>query len=271
MLIGFLGAGRMALALAKGFVAAGITKAENIIASSPKDEPSMLEEMKSLGFNTTYENAKVVGDSNVVVLSLKPPVVPKVLSEITGLVTDEHLMISIALGIPIRSLEQMLPRKSRVVRVMPNTPALVMHGMSVFCCGTSTLEIDSTTTSRLLSSVGTCEEVPETLIDAVTGVSGSGPAYIYMAIEALADGGVKMGIPRDLSQKLAAYTVMGAAKMVLETGRHPGALKDDVCSPAGCTIEAVHRLEKSGFRSALIEAVEAATLKSKQTGARNVS
>lgn len=154
-----------------------------------------------------------------------------------------------------------------MVRAMPNTPALVRHGASVFCCGTSALSADRRLTARLLDGVGICREVPETLMDAATGLSGSGPAYVYIAIEALADGGVEMGLPRDLAQELAAGTVLGAAKMVLDSGRHPGALKDEVCSPAGNTVRAVHRLEKSGFRSALMDAVEAATLRAREIAA----
>lgn len=259
----------MALALGKGFVKSGIVKATNIIASSPRNEPSVLEEMKTMGFKTTHENGQVVAESKILILSLKHQIVPIVLSEIANSVTQDHLVMSIALGMPIRNMERILPPNTKVVRVMPNTPALVMHGVSVFCGGSHVDEGDMRNVSMLLSSVGMCQEIPESLMDAVTGVSGSGPAYIYMAIEALADGGVKMGIPRDLSLKFAAHTVYGAAKMVLESGRHPGALKDDVCSPGGSTIQAIHQLEKSAFRSTLIEAVEASVLKARETTANN--
>jgi len=262
MNVGFLGAGRMAQALAKGFLAAGITTPDKMIAS----DQFIIPDMQKIGCKTTLDNSEVVEKSEVVILAVKPPVVPKVLQEVAPLVNVKKLMISIALGIPVAYLEQMLPRKTRVIRVMPNTPCLVRHGASVFSRGTSTLEEDGTTAKKLFSSVGMCEEAPEALLDAVTGLSGSGPAYMYIAIEALADGGVKMGIPRDLAIKLAAQTLLGSAKMVLETGRHPGALKDDVCSPAGSSIHAVFQLEKCGLRATLMEAVEAATLKSKKTG-----
>lgn len=259
----------MAQALAQGFIAAGISKADKIIAGCPAQDAKFAEQIASYGVRTTFDNAEVVRNCEVLVIGVKPPVVPKVLTEVAFLVEPaQHLVISIALGIPIRYLEQMLPRKSRVIRVMPNTPALVKEGASVFARGTQATEKDSATANRLFSSVGLCEEVPEVLIDACTGLSGGGPAYMYIAIEALADGGVKMGIPRDLAIRLAAQSLLGAAKMVLETGRHPGSLKDDVCSPAGSTIQGVHKLETMGLRGTLIEVVEAATLRSKETGLR---
>jgi len=261
----------MAQALAKGFVAAGLTKAENVIASCPKSDNYLLEDMKKdvAGCQTTHNNLDVVENSEVVIIATKPPVVPKVLQEVNAAVRTHHLVMSIALGIPLRNLEQMLPRKTRVIRVMPNTPALVKAGCTVYSCGTSALEDDALLAKRCFSSVGYCEEVAEVLIDAVTGLSASGPAYVYLMLEALADGGVKMGIPRPLAYKLAAHTMMGGAQMVLQTGKHPGALKDDVCSPAGCTIEAMYELERSGLRGALMGAVQAATLKSKETGRRD--
>ncbi|GFT91845.1 pyrroline-5-carboxylate reductase 2 [Nephila pilipes] len=208
----------------------------------------------------------VASESRIIILAVKPPVIPKVLKDITEHITPQHLVISVAMGITTRHIEKALPPKSRVIRVMPNTPALVREGASVFSCGSNTLEEDATTAHRIFTSVGICEEIEEYLLDAVTGLSGSGPAYMFMAIEALADGAVKMGIRRELAIKLAAQTLLGAAKMVLETGKHPGALKDDVCSPGGTSIQAVHELEKNGFRSALISAVEAATQRSKETG-----
>nr|CAH0105075.1 unnamed protein product [Daphnia galeata] len=235
----------MAQALAKGFIASGITKSENIIGSSPRVDSTFIEEFSNIGCSTTHENAQVVEQADVVIVATKPPLVPKVLTEINPKINNTLTQ------------DGLLKRKSQV---------LVRSGASVFSCGTATRSGDATLTKRLFTAVGLCEEVPEVLIDACTGLSGSGPAYMYIAMEALADGGVKMGIPRELAYKLSAQTLIGAAKMVLETGRHPGALKDDVCSPAGSTIQAVYFLEKSGFRSSLMEAVQAATLKSKQTG-----
>ncbi|KFM65818.1 Pyrroline-5-carboxylate reductase 2, partial [Stegodyphus mimosarum] len=266
MRVGFIGAGKMAQALARGLIAGELTLPEKIICSCPRTDVMLLEQMRKLGCRTTSDNEHVADDSRVLILAVKPPVIPKVLKEISQFITPQHLVISVAMGITTKHIEQALPPKSRVIRVMPNTPALVKEGASVFSCGSSTLEDDAITAHRIFSSVGICDQIEENLLDAVTGLSGSGPAYMYMAIEALADGGVKMGIRRDLALKLAAQTLLGAAKMVLETEFHPGSLKDDVCSPAGTSIQAVHELEKNGFRAALISAVEAATLRSKETG-----
>uniref|UniRef100_T1JNJ4 pyrroline-5-carboxylate reductase n=1 Tax=Strigamia maritima TaxID=126957 RepID=T1JNJ4_STRMM len=268
MQVGFIGAGRMAQAIARGIISAGKVKASNIIASSPKQDLAYIEEIATLGCQTTFNNCEVVEKSDVVIVAVKPPVIPNVMSEVAPVVSQKQLIISIALGIAIKDLEQMLPRTTRVIRVMPNIPCLVRAGASVFARGTSTREDDGNILKEFFSSVGTCEEIPEVLIDAATGLSGSGPAYMFIAIEALADGGVKMGIPRDLSLRLAAQTLMGAAKMVLDTGRHPGSLKDDVCSPAGCSIQGVYHLERSGLRASLIEAVEVSTVRSIQTGKR---
>jgi pyrroline-5-carboxylate reductase len=185
--------------------------------------------------------------------------VSTVLKEVKSGVTSDHLMVSIALGVPIWSMEESLPPNTRVIRVMSNTPAIVREGASVYCMGTNAHPEDGALVKKLFSSVGSCEKIPETAIDAVTGLSGSGPAYCFLALEALADGGVRQGLRRDVATKLAAQTMLGAAKMVLETGRHPGALKDDVCSPGGSTIHGLYHLEKSGLRPSLIEAVAAAT------------
>lgn len=266
MRIGFVGAGGMAQALARGLIGAELTPAERILCSCPRSDVYLLEQMRKLGCRTTSNNSHVASDSRILILAVKPPVIPTVLKDITEHITPQHLVISVAMGITTRHIEKALPPKSRVIRVMPNTPALVREGASVFSCGSNTLEEDATIAHRIFTSVGMCEQIEENLLDAVTGLSGSGPAYMFMAIEALADGAVKMGIRRELAIKLAAQTLLGAAKMVLETGKHPGALKDDVCSPAGTSIQAVHELEKNGFRSALISAVEAATQRSKETG-----
>ncbi|XP_042903178.1 pyrroline-5-carboxylate reductase 2 isoform X3 [Parasteatoda tepidariorum] len=266
MRIGFIGVGRMAQTLAKGIISGELAQPEKILCSCPRVDVQLLEQMRKLGCRTTADNGDVAEHARVLILAIKPPVVPSVLKEITQYITPQHLVISVAMGITTRQIEQVLPPKSRVIRVMPNTPALVREGCSVFSCGKNILEEDPGLAHKIFSSVGICDQIEEDLLDAVTGLSGSGPAYAYMAIEALADGGVKMGIRRDLAVKLAAQTLLGSAKMVLDTQQHPGSLKDDVCSPAGTSIQAVHELEKSGFRSALISAVESATRRSKETG-----
>ncbi|XP_025834301.1 pyrroline-5-carboxylate reductase 2 [Agrilus planipennis] len=262
--IGFIGGGKMAQAMAKGFISAGLSKGEMMIASvHPSDLPSA-EAFQSIGAESVFENIPVVKKSDVVFVSVKPSVIPQALGDITNAddlkANDaDKLYLSIAMGVTIKELESYLPRDSRVIRVMPNTPALVRSAASVFVRGSNVTDEDAFTTKELLSSIGTCEEVTENLLDPITALSGSGPAYIYVIIEALADGGVKMGLPRDLAYRLAAQTVLGSGKMVLDTNTHPGILKDNVTSPAGSTASGLHFLEEKGLRAALIGAIEAAT------------
>ncbi|KAK8382691.1 hypothetical protein O3P69_015486 [Scylla paramamosain] len=266
--IGFIGAGNMAQALAKGFISSGLAKPQNVTASCPPTDQHLLQQMKQLlGCATTHDNREVASTSDVVVVCVKPTIVGRVLQELRPCVTpDRPLVTSVALGVTLSSMEAALPPEARVMRIMPNTPALVQHGASVFTRGTHTTPEDAELTQKMLSAVGQCDEVPETFLDAVTGLSGAGPAYMYLVVEALADGGVRMGLPRDLAQRLAAQTMMGAAKMVLSTGKHPGQLKDEVCSPGGCTIQGVQVLEDAGLRSALISAVHTAAAASVTMG-----
>ena len=263
--IGFLGAGKMATALAKGFVRAGLVSAKQVIASDPQ-EPARNAFAKEVGASTATANAEVAKFADVLVLAVKPDQVAGVLGELRERLTGKHLIISIAAGVPLAKLEAGLAAGARVVRVMPNTPALVGASATGFALGKAALEEDGDLALRLFSSVGQAFQVKEALLDAVTGLSGSGPAYVYMVIEALSDGGVAAGLPRDIATKLAAQTVLGGAKMVLETGLHPGALKDMVTSPGGTTIEGVHELEKGKLRGTLMSAVRAATDKSKRLG-----
>jgi pyrroline-5-carboxylate reductase len=202
----------------------------------------------------------------VLILATKPDQAAAVLGEIHDAVTRRHLLISIAAGIPTAKLEAALPARARVIRVMPNTPALVGASASGFALGKSATRADGLLAHRLLSAVGVAVQLKETLMDAVTGLSGSGPAYVYQFIEALSDGGVAVGLPRDVATRLAAQTVLGGAKMVLETGLHPGSLKDMVTSPGGTTIEGLHELEKGKLRGTVMSAVRAAAEKSKQLG-----
>ncbi|CAM9296014.1 unnamed protein product [Hapterophycus canaliculatus] len=257
--LGFIGAGMMSSAMINGIIAAKVTKAENIIASDVY-QPS-LDRLAASGVRTSDANKEVVSGSDVVVLAVKPDVIPAVLAEIAPHLTEASLVVSIAAGVPLAVLEELVPGK-RVVRVMPNTPCLVSESAAAFSLGSHAKEEDRDLVQSLLSAVGYACEVKEYQLDAVTGVSGSGPAYIFILIEALADGGVRMGLPRATALKLAAQTVRGAATMVLETGTHPGVLKDQVCSPGGTTIAAVEALEKNGFRAAAMSAVVAATNKS---------
>jgi pyrroline-5-carboxylate reductase len=264
--IGFFGAGKMASALASGFVRAGLTTGPSIMASDPVAlaRSSFAE---ATGAKTTASNLDVVAFAKTLILAVKPDQIESLLTEVGEQINGEHLLISIAAGVPLSKLEARLPAAARVIRVMPNTPALVGASASAFALGNAASADDAQTASNLLSAVGLAFQVKETLLDAVTGLSGSGPAYIYILIEALSDGGVACGLPREISTKLAAQTVLGSAKMVLETGLHPGALKDMVTSPGGTTIEGVHELEKGGLRAAMMAAVRSATEKAKRIGA----
>ena len=263
--IGFLGAGKMATALAKGFVHAEIVMPKEIIASDPHDA-ARKSFTAEVGAKVTASNADVAKSATVLVLATKPDQVVAALSEIRGGFSDKHLLISIAAGVTLARLESALPAGARVIRVMPNTPALVGQGASAFALGKNATAADGELAKKLLSAVGAAFQVKENLLDAVTGLSGSGPAYVYQFIEALSDGGVAAGLPRDVATRLAAQTVLGAAKMVLETGQHPGALKDQVTSPGGTTIEGLHELEKGKLRATVMNAVRAATEKSKKLG-----
>ena len=263
--IGFLGAGKMANALAKGFLKAGKTDAAALIASDvfAAARDSFAAET---GCRVVAGNLEVVRRSNVLILAVKPSQTGDVLGEIKRAFKPGHLLISIAAGIPLARLEAGLPKGARVIRVMPNTPALVGASATGYSLGRSATPADAALAGSLFGAVGVAFEVKEPLLDAVTGLSGSGPAYAYMIIEALSDGGVAAGLPRDIATRLAAQTLLGSARMVLESGQHPGALKDMVTSPGGTTIEGLHQLEKAGLRGALISAVRAASEKSRLLG-----
>ncbi|KAH1002892.1 pyrroline-5-carboxylate reductase [Dendroctonus ponderosae] len=266
--IGFIGGGKMAQAMAKGFISAGLTKPETIISSSHPSDLASLKAFKDLGAESVTENIPVVQKSQIVIVSVKPHIVPIALGDLKDAnIDDDKLYLSVAMGVTIKQLEQILPKGSRVIRVMPNTPALVQSGASVFVKGNAATEGDTTITKKLLQSIGTCEEVSEGMMDAVTALSGSGPAYVYLFIEALADGGVKMGLPRDLAYRLAAQTVLGGGKMVRDTKTHPGVLKDDVTSPGGSTATGIHFLEERAFRGTVMGAIEAATKRCKEVAA----
>jgi pyrroline-5-carboxylate reductase len=263
--IGFLGAGKMATALAKGLLRAGLLPARQIIASDPS-EAARTAFATETGAQTRATNREVVAFARVLILAVKPDYVLPVLADIKESFTPEHLLVSIAAGVPLAKIEAALGGTPRVVRVMPNTPALIGASASAFALGKSASSQDGEVTQKLLSTVGVAFQLKESLLDAVTGLSGSGPAYVYLIIEALSDGGVAAGLPRDVATRLAAQTVLGGARMVLETGLHPGALKDMVASPGGTTIEGLHELEKGKLRATLMSAVRAATEKSRKLG-----
>jgi pyrroline-5-carboxylate reductase len=263
--IGFLGAGKMATALARGFVRAGLVAAGQVIASDPS-EAARASFAKEVGSKTTASNPEVAKFADVLVLAVKPDQVSGVLADIRDHFTGKHCLISIAAGMPLARLEAGLGAGARLIRVMPNTPALVGASATAFALGKSALLEDGELALKLFSAVGLAFQVKEALLDAVTGLSGSGPAYAYVFIEGLSDGGVAAGLPREVATRLAAQTVLGSAKMVLETGLHPGVLKDMVTSPGGTTIEGLHELEKGKMRGTLISAVRAAAEKSKKLG-----
>lgn len=266
--IGFLGAGKMAQAIAKGIIASGKVKERNIMASGVNQ--SIKEFIPGIDIKRVFDNLEVVEKCDILFIAVKPHMVKEVLLSISPEKAANKLFVSVAAGVTIASLENWLPETARVIRVMPNTPCMVMSGVTSAHSGTRSSEQDMQIIVELMSCCGIVEILPESLIHSVIGVSGSGPAYAYMAMEALADGGVKMGLPRLTARRLAAHTLMGAAKMSMESGLHTGELKDNVCSPNGTTIRAVHHLEQSGFRSSLIGAVEASANRSKELSEMNV-
>ncbi len=255
----------MATALAKGLIRSGFSQPDRMIASDVS-QAARERFMSETGVTTTPENAAAVDRADVVILAVKPQHIDGVLKDIQPVVTADRLIVSIAAGVPLARLTRVLGADCRVVRVMPNTPCLVGASASAFAVGASCTDDDARFVQQMLSTVGVAFQLPENLLDAVTGLAGSGPAYVYQVIEALADGGVLMGLPRDVAVKLAAQTVLGAAQMVLATGEHPGALKDAVASPAGTTIAGLRELERGGMRGILMSAVEAATRRSQELG-----
>lgn len=263
--IGFIGAGKMAMALARGLIDSGFAPADSILASDVSDA-ARDSFAAATGASTTSKNTDILRASNVIVLAVKPQHVVPLLAELRSHLRPEHLLVSIAAGITLHTLHNGLGEQCRIVRVMPNSPCLVGAGASAFACGLHASDADADLVCALLSTVGIAMRVPESLLDAVTGLSGSGPAYVFQMIEALSDGGVRVGLPRDIATRLAAQTLLGAARMVLETGQHPGSLKDAVTSPGGTTIAGLHAMERGGVRAALMDAVEAATRRSVELG-----
>jgi pyrroline-5-carboxylate reductase len=259
--IGWIGAGQMATALAMGVLRGGGMPASAVIASD-RCEDARKRFARATGGRTTADNLEVVDASDVVVLAVKPQQLGAVLGQLHGRFAGDKLAVSVAAGVRLAVLEKGLGSGARVVRVMPNTPCLVGQGASAYALGSSATAADGEFVRAVLGMVGLAVQVDERLLDAVTGLSGSGPAFAYVMIEALADGGVGMGLPRATALQLAAQTLRGAAEMVLATGEHPGVLKDRVASPGGTTIAGLAALESAGLRAALIAAVEAATRRS---------
>lgn len=262
--VGFIGAGKMATALAQGFLRAHLFGPKQIMASDVSSAARSTFAQQT-GAKTSASNREVAAFGQVLLLAVKPDQVAGALSDVRE-EFDSQLLISIAAGVPLARLEAALGANARVIRVMPNTPALVGQSASAFALGKAARPNDAKLATKLFSTVGMAFQVKEPLLDAVTGLSGSGPAYVYLFIEGLSDGGVAAGLPRDIATKLAAQTLLGSAKMVLETGLHPGALKDMVTSPGGTTIEGLHELEKGKLRGTLMSAVRAATERARKLG-----
>jgi len=266
--IGFIGTGHMTRALARGFLKTQSISKEQLLGYDINPEAAQKFADKIGG--TKMDSIKDLAlASDVVFIAVKPQQVGEVLRTISSLrsLGLNPLWITIAAGIPLRTYLKEIGNTARLIRVMPNAPCRVGEGVSGFSVSEGVKPEDVTLTAELLATVGIAIQFPERQLDAVAGLSGSGPAYVYIMIEALADGGVKMGLSREHALQLAAQTVLGAAKVLQQSEEHPGALKDDVCSPRGTTISAIHVLEQSGFRASLIGAVEAATLRSRELGA----
>jgi pyrroline-5-carboxylate reductase len=264
--LGFVGCGNMGEALVSGLVQSGAARPENIVCTDIREE--RLEELRThYGVRTTPRNVEAVQQSQVVLYAVKPQLMAEVLKETAGALDITKLVISIAAGVPLRAIESLLQKELRLIRVMPNIAASVKESATAISAGRHARKEDIELAMAIFNSVGRAVFLRENyLMDAITGLSGSGPAYLFIIVDALADAGVKMGLSRQDALFLAAQTVLGAAKMLLQTGEHPGQLKDRVTSPGGTAIAGIHTLEKGGLRTTLINAVEAATQRSKELG-----
>jgi pyrroline-5-carboxylate reductase len=264
MHIGFIGSGRMASALLEGILRAAIAPPADILITD-KLPAASADLARRTGAQARPSNAEVASGSDLLILCVKPGDVPQALREAGDL--SGKLLVSIAAGVPLRRLRESAAGNPRLVRVMPNTPALIGRGAAAYAAAEGATTDDLAVTERIFGAVGVVVRVKEELLDAVTGLSGSGPAFVYTVVEALADGGVLMGLPRDIALRLASQTVLGAAAMILETGLHPAQLRDQVTSPGGTTIAGLEALEDAGLRAALMAAVRAATERSGELGA----
>ncbi|MDP8922498.1 MAG: pyrroline-5-carboxylate reductase [Chloroflexota bacterium] len=260
----FIGAGQMAEAIVRGVLDAGLVTPDRVTMTDVR--PQRLEQLRALGVRGETENRAALGQGDVVVLAVKPQDVTTVLADIGPHVTTDQLVVSIAAGVPIATLESGLERAVPVVRVMPNTPCLVRAGMAAVARGTHASPEHEATVLRIFNATGKAVALPEKQLDAVTALSGSGPGFIAVLIEALIDGGVRVGLARDVATTLAVQTTLGTAQLIAETGEHPARVKDMVTSPGGTTIAGIHALERAGVRAALIDAIVEATERSRELG-----
>lgn len=263
--VGFVGGGNMGSALIKGLLTAKLIKPENLMVYDA-DNDRVIELQNTYGIGGAQNNGELALASGIIFLAVKPQVIPQVLVDLNPHLGHQPLIISIAAGISIQTLAEGLPDGLSIIRVMPNTPALVQQGASALARGPHVTDSQMTQALELFASVGLATEVEEKMLDTVTGLSGSGPAYALLFIESLIDGGVLMGLPRPIARGLAVQTVLGTAKMLQETGEHPMAMKDMITSPGGTTIRGLQILEQAGVRGAVMGAVEAASLRSEQLG-----
>jgi pyrroline-5-carboxylate reductase len=263
--IGIIGAGKIGAAIARGVIRGGLVNKEQVMAS---DVSAELRQAigNELGIHTTPDNGALVDFADIVILAVKPQIVDSVAREIAKKLGSKKLLVSVAAGVPLSRIETNLAPGARVIRVMPNLPCVVGAGAAGYAAGAHATPTDLEQVGAILNSFGVAVPVEEKFLDAVTGLSGSGPAYVFLFIEALADGGVQSGLGRDVALKLAMQTVYGAARLALESSKHPGELKDEVASPGGTTIAGIYALEQKGFRGAVMDAVVKATERSKELG-----
>lgn len=263
--IGVIGAGKIGSAILRGVIRAGLLPKEKVIASDVSDALRQ-SVARELGIKVTANNGELCDFASVVILAVKPQILDSVVKKIAKKLTRNKLLVSVAAGVPISRIEANLPRGARVVRVMPNIPCVVGAGASCYAAGTHAAATDSEKVESILNSFGVAMAVEEKYLDAVTGLSGSGPAYVFALIESLADGGVEVGLSREVALKLALHTVFGAAKLAIESGKHVGQLKDEVASPGGTTIAGLYALEQGRFRGTVMDAVVHATRRSQELG-----
>ncbi|HUR81154.1 MAG TPA: pyrroline-5-carboxylate reductase [Thermoanaerobaculia bacterium] len=262
--IGFIGAGNMAEAMIRGLLRGDDFAPEQVVASAPRAE-RVAELQEKFGIRGTTDN-KIPAGADIVVLSVKPQILSRVLDEVSAAIRNDALVISIDAGVPVTAIQARLAGGTRVIRAMPNTPALVDAAATAIAGGEHARESDLADAKKIFDAIGLTVILEESALDAVTGLSGSGPAYVFLILEALSDAGVKVGLSRRTAQLLAAQTVLGSAKLLLETNEHPGRLKDMVTSPGGTAITGLHTLEHGGVRTTLMNAVEAATRRSRELG-----
>jgi len=262
--IAFLGAGQMAEALVRGLLRAELVAPQRVMMTDVRTE--RLEVVRALGVRTGHHNADALAFAEMLFLTVKPQDVPTVLDEIGPSVSSDHVVVSVAAGVPIARVQAALPGRTPVVRVMPNTPCLVGAGMAVLALGPFATEREEQLVLRIFTAVGRALTQPEARLDAVTALSGSGPAFFSVILEAFVDAGVRVGLPRDVATELAVQTALGTARMLLETGRHTGQMKDMVTSPGGTAIAGLHQLERGGLRGLIMDCVQAATERSRELG-----